>query len=316
MAYFSTLASSRHRTLTAKNRVWEFFSLSSRMRPANHRQSLQPRRKTRPTTTNPASGIPRWPSRDPIGEKGGTNLYSFVGNYSIANWDMLGLSGSNDDDDKTEGSNGESIHISSDPTNAIPILIIGTIGKDTDVSMTSGVKTALEQGTQQALNKNADVILAEFNADVKIFAETLLRSKVKKVMNECKSHIRFMAIGHSYGGHVAVFNNDWANGVIKDEQAKHHSKRDLLIILDLITIDAIEIPTKGTALTKGPSVKPTYFTNYYTNNGADWGVHGAPITGATNIEDPARHTQIDDDVAWRVGRKVASAIDFAAAMNY
>ena len=32
-----------------------------------------------------------WPSRDPIEESGGVNLYAFVGNDGINNWDELGL---------------------------------------------------------------------------------------------------------------------------------------------------------------------------------------------------------------------------------
>ena len=35
----------------------------------------------------------RWPSRDPIEEKGGVNLYSFVGNDGLNWWDRLGLQG-------------------------------------------------------------------------------------------------------------------------------------------------------------------------------------------------------------------------------
>jgi RHS repeat-associated protein len=34
----------------------------------------------------------RWPSRDPIEEKGGVNLYGFVGNDGVDKWDYLGLS--------------------------------------------------------------------------------------------------------------------------------------------------------------------------------------------------------------------------------
>jgi RHS repeat-associated protein len=34
----------------------------------------------------------RWPSRDPIAEDGGINLYGFVGNDGVRNWDLLGLS--------------------------------------------------------------------------------------------------------------------------------------------------------------------------------------------------------------------------------
>jgi integrase/recombinase XerD len=33
----------------------------------------------------------RWPSRDPIGERGGVNLYGFVENNGISRWDFLGL---------------------------------------------------------------------------------------------------------------------------------------------------------------------------------------------------------------------------------
>ena len=37
------------------------------------------------------SGIPYWPSRDPIGERGGLNLYGFVGNGGSNAVDVLGL---------------------------------------------------------------------------------------------------------------------------------------------------------------------------------------------------------------------------------
>jgi hypothetical protein len=36
------------------------------------------------------SGIPYWPSRDPIEEEGGVNLYGFVGNDGVNGWDILG----------------------------------------------------------------------------------------------------------------------------------------------------------------------------------------------------------------------------------
>jgi RHS repeat-associated protein len=38
---------------------------------------------------NPSTG--RWLSRDPIGERGGRNLYGMVGNGPIDRWDLLGL---------------------------------------------------------------------------------------------------------------------------------------------------------------------------------------------------------------------------------
>jgi len=38
---------------------------------------------------DPVTG--RWPSRDPIEEQGGTNLYGFVGNDGVNGWDFLGM---------------------------------------------------------------------------------------------------------------------------------------------------------------------------------------------------------------------------------
>jgi hypothetical protein len=40
---------------------------------------------------DPVTG--RWPSRDPIGERGGLNLYAFVGNDGANYWDYCGLQG-------------------------------------------------------------------------------------------------------------------------------------------------------------------------------------------------------------------------------
>ncbi len=76
---------------TAKNRVWGFFGEQPETSRQNRPQSLQPRRENRPTTTKVASGRTYWPSRDPIGEAGGINLYGMVGNDAVNWWDYLGL---------------------------------------------------------------------------------------------------------------------------------------------------------------------------------------------------------------------------------
>ncbi len=47
---------------------------------------------------NPQTG--RWPSRDPIGERGGVNLYGFVGNNAINDTDFLGLASINEQIDR------------------------------------------------------------------------------------------------------------------------------------------------------------------------------------------------------------------------
>lgn len=41
-------------------------------------------------TTKVVLGIPVWPSRDPIEERGGFNLYGSVGNDGVNQWDLLG----------------------------------------------------------------------------------------------------------------------------------------------------------------------------------------------------------------------------------
>ena len=69
------------------------------------RKSLPSRRVARPTATKSAPGVRyygfryynpstgRWPSRDPIEEQGGVNLYGFVGNDPANSVDLLGLAG-------------------------------------------------------------------------------------------------------------------------------------------------------------------------------------------------------------------------------
>jgi len=86
-----------------ENRVWGFRAKPSRTHRVSGPRSLQPRRENRPAPTKIASGVRfygyryydpvtgRWPSRDPIGERGGTNLYGFVGNDGLNSYDFNGL---------------------------------------------------------------------------------------------------------------------------------------------------------------------------------------------------------------------------------
>ena len=78
---------------TAENRVRGFFGEAPKTSRQNRPQSLQPRRETRLNTTKIASGRTYWPSRDPIGEEGGINLYAMVGNDVVNNFDRLGFQG-------------------------------------------------------------------------------------------------------------------------------------------------------------------------------------------------------------------------------
>ena len=76
---------------TAENRVWGFFGDAPQSHRENRPQSLQPRQGNRLSLTKTVSGRTYWPSRDPIGERGGFNLYGMVGNDTANKLDLLGL---------------------------------------------------------------------------------------------------------------------------------------------------------------------------------------------------------------------------------
>ena len=92
MGYSLTTLASRADSFTPKNRVWGLLPVFVRLNTVPGPQPLQPRRKIRPAPMKTASGIPYWPSRDPVEEEGGgVNLYGFVGNDGIDRWDYVGL---------------------------------------------------------------------------------------------------------------------------------------------------------------------------------------------------------------------------------
>ena len=78
--------------VAAKNRVMGFrCEIGINVRKSAP-QPVESHREKHPTPTKPASGIPYWLSRDPIGERGGLNLYGFAGNDGVNRWDYLGQS--------------------------------------------------------------------------------------------------------------------------------------------------------------------------------------------------------------------------------
>jgi RHS repeat-associated protein len=103
MGFHRTESRPRESHPTAKNRVWEIFGEEGQSRREKSSAAKQPRRVDRPNATKPASGVRyygyryydpvtgRWPSRDPIGERGGINLYGMVGNDPVTKSDKLGL---------------------------------------------------------------------------------------------------------------------------------------------------------------------------------------------------------------------------------
>jgi len=59
--------------------------------PPPQANSRPPRRNAPATYPYVAPPVRDWPSRDPIQESGGVNLYGFVGNDGVNSWDKLGL---------------------------------------------------------------------------------------------------------------------------------------------------------------------------------------------------------------------------------
>ena len=74
-----------------KNRVWGVSRNDRNLPLENRLRCPELRRKSGPTPTFFTPGIPQWPSRDPIEEGGGVNLYGFVRNDGIDWVDLLGL---------------------------------------------------------------------------------------------------------------------------------------------------------------------------------------------------------------------------------
>jgi hypothetical protein len=91
MAYNLTARASGKSAMRPKNRAWGFSRNGRALPLENRRRCPKPRRKSRPTPTIFTPGIPQWPSRDPLGESGGVNLYGFVGNDGVDRLDNLGL---------------------------------------------------------------------------------------------------------------------------------------------------------------------------------------------------------------------------------
>jgi hypothetical protein len=68
----------------------EIFSYPIKTDYKKSHNPLKTSQKNRLVTTKTASGIPYWPSRDPITEGDGPNLYAFTWNDPVNSWDEFG----------------------------------------------------------------------------------------------------------------------------------------------------------------------------------------------------------------------------------
>jgi RHS repeat-associated protein len=93
--YTTTLESSKPHpevpNCASKTASREIFSSNRKFTHKIERNPLKTQQGKLGYTYKTASGRSTWPSRDPIEEKGGVNLYAFVGNNPLAYWDRLGL---------------------------------------------------------------------------------------------------------------------------------------------------------------------------------------------------------------------------------
>ena len=97
----------RQRPETApRTRVWRSEAPIGVFVRTSAPQPVEAHRPTRPAAAKPASGIPLWLSRDPIEERGGLNLYGFVGNDGVNRWDWLGMQGVRTTDRQVESDGG------------------------------------------------------------------------------------------------------------------------------------------------------------------------------------------------------------------
>jgi len=69
----------------------DFFQHPNNPRPENRPPPWKTQQGNTTYTYKIASGRPYWSSRDPIEEEGGLNLYGFIRNDGLGNWDVLGL---------------------------------------------------------------------------------------------------------------------------------------------------------------------------------------------------------------------------------
>jgi proteasome lid subunit RPN8/RPN11 len=96
MGFYSTTlepktASGKTPSCASKTASREFFSYPIKTDYKKSHNPIKTSQKNRLVTVKTASGIPYWPSRDPIEEAGGFNLYGFVKNKPSWYWDKLGL---------------------------------------------------------------------------------------------------------------------------------------------------------------------------------------------------------------------------------
>jgi hypothetical protein len=219
MAYPLSERAPRASNFTAKNRVWGFFENSNRTRPVNRRQPQQPRRKNRLTPTKTASGIPYWPSRDPIQERGGVNLYGFCYNSPYDWFDVLGHEPKSQSNDKrrqasVDNSNGKN---SNKTIETAQKANSGSATFDPNTSPSNGRTAAIDAiGLVQDWAGDINGLLG-IKAKEKACSELAKKRKNELGWTSCKACCVVAFTAPRETGHRALTNR-----IIRDDISYHH----------------------------------------------------------------------------------------------
>jgi RHS repeat-associated protein len=228
----------------------------------------------------------RWLSRDPIEEGGTPNLYCALDNSPPNAWDAVGLW----------------VQLSAAPSSAgYAILIVGYRGGNKKVTAATrgGIYNAIAPIASRP-NK-VDVYFANASENLRGKMKTELK---KYRTNKCPT-IYVVFVGHSRGGARAIKDTEWMN-----RQLHKVARSGITGEIYLYTLDAYKII--GGVVRDGPDADLLQqFVNYYQRT-VGGGPHGAPISGAANLDfTGVKHTDLDEDRAPQIARRIEEIVQRA-----
>lgn len=146
------------------------------------------------TNREPETG--RWPNRDPIEERGGLNLYGFVGNDGVNRWDLLGLwwccDKCTEGDRQIEGRDIRTVPSGArwDSDDAISAVAEGMGALSTVITLSGAPSTAASvgraviQGTPQAIDRASASVIQSMMPSHN--AEGIIQSAAQQAMDNAR----------------------------------------------------------------------------------------------------------------------------------
>jgi len=253
----------------------------------------------------------RWVGRDPIGERGGINLYGFVENRGLQWIDPVGLSSGGDTNVTTH------VNLSRAPE-INHVMILGYVGRGADPAADGTTPKNPKSGIRKAFDpiaelKEYDVDLYAWNAD----ATTSVSARLVEHYSDPKcDHMTVIIVGHSFGGDRAIATARWFDQRLTQMSKDAESEGPPTFNIHLIVIDAIT-RRSGTVydppppVTSGPGIESLgVFLNFYQTLGRPYGIRGSEISSAENIRVPGvDHIEIDDHISGIVAEKIRGILE-------